>query len=43
MLRSTVLTAKARLIVADQDDHLNMIGLSIVNKLKIRFNKRVTS
>ena len=34
-------TAKAKLIVADQDDHLNMIILSIVNKLKI--HKRVTS
>ena len=43
MLRPTVFTAKARLIVADQDDHLNMTALSIVNKLKIRFNKRVTS
>jgi hypothetical protein len=36
MLRSMVLTAKARLIVADQDDHFNMIVLSIVNKLKIQ-------
>jgi len=31
-----VFTAKARLIVADQDDHLNMIILSIVNKLNIQ-------
>jgi len=36
MLRPTVFTAKAKLIVTDQDDHLNMIILSIVNKLKIQ-------